>query len=174
MNHMGYPSRSPTKESISSRETDGPRSRPLSTTASSVTDTPELSLPPYPQIPGLGRSGVGEKHSLDGQPLGPHETAWDHNHAAQQLVGLSQEGPQHTSGLQHERPVPTTQILPNIPMDLDVTMINQAPMMMGNALDVDDLQNLFPWDLYGLMEIGEAMSQNGTEDGRSQAWAANY
>jgi hypothetical protein len=59
-------------------------------------------------------------------------------------------------------------------MDLDVTMINQAPLMMGNALDVDDLQNLFPWDLYGLMEIGEAMSQNGTEDGRSQAWAANY
>jgi hypothetical protein len=53
-------------------------------------------------------------------------------------------------------------------------LMAQAPDVLGDALDVDDLQNFFPWDLHALMEIGEAMSQNGTEDGRSQSWAATY
>jgi hypothetical protein len=53
-------------------------------------------------------------------------------------------------------------------MDIDTTSLAQPFGLVGESLDADDLQNFFPWDLHGLMEIGEAMSQNGTEDGKSQ------
>lgn len=74
-------------------------------------------------------------------------------------------------------PVPTVpQIAPNFgAMDVTTTTTAaQAQGLVGDVLDVDDLQNFFPWDLYGLMEIGEVMSQNGTEDGRSNSWAGAY
>ncbi|KAK0388456.1 hypothetical protein NLU13_4700 [Sarocladium strictum] len=174
LHHIGRPNQSPTKGNVTLREIKEARSRPQSTVASSATGTPDLSLPPYPVIPALGRSGVGEKHSLDGQPLGPHETAWDHQSAAQQLVGLSQEAPQRSTGLQHERPVPIPQIPAMTAEDTVVTTVPQTPGYVLEALDVDDLQNFFPWDLHGLMEIGEAMSQNGTEDAQSQSWAATH
>jgi hypothetical protein len=130
-------------------------------------------LPPI-SIHSLGRSGIGEKRSVDGTPLGRppsrpldnpfrnHETAWDHNSAAQQLVGLSQEGPSR-SGLQHERPVLLQ------PQPGKQTRATPAAHPVGDGLDLDDLQNFLSWDMYGFMEIGDAVSQNGFDDAKTQS-----
>lgn len=87
---------------------------------------------------------------------------WDRTSAAQQLVGLSKDAPAR-SGLQHERPVAL-----------------QPPPKMGpppaaqpiyDALDLDDLQNYLSWDMYGIMEISDTVSNVGTEVTGLQSWS---
>ena len=57
---------------------------------------------------------------------------------------------------------------------MDVNFATSGNPLDLGMLDADDLQNFFPWDLHGLMEIGEAMSQNGAEDMATQSWAGTF
>lgn len=86
--------------------------------------------------------------------------------AAQQLAGLSQDTTTSLrSGLQHERPVAVQQ-----PMAVQRRAAPAAPMY--EALDLDDLQNFLSWDMYGIRDMGDPITEEGTDDMVGmQAWA---
>ncbi|KFA65486.1 hypothetical protein S40285_00510, partial [Stachybotrys chlorohalonatus IBT 40285] len=91
--------------------------------------------------------------SADWSTTNPNaNTTWDHTSAAHQLVGLSQDGPSQP-GLQHERPVS---------LHPEPKPVASQPMCDG--LDIEDLQNNLSWDMYGIMEISETVSNLGTEE----------
>lgn len=139
--------------------------------ASTTMSTPATSEFALPSISFMQRSGVGEKRDYNGDTVSPthaanHAPGWDRTSAAHQLVGLSQESP-HRAGLLHERPVqPQVEEAP-------VAAPATEELQNGDLLELGDLQDFFPWDMYGLMEMGEAMSQNGMDDAKSQSWGMN-
>lgn len=146
--------------------------RSTATSASPVQGTPEFVLPSI-SLHSLARTGVGARRAADREagvrglswatdnPSSSPAT-WDRTSAAQQLVGLSQDGFMR-SGLQHERPVPPP--LPQKPM----TMLGQQPMC--EALDLDDLQNFLSWDMYGIMDMGDPIPDDVAEDLAMHTWA---
>lgn len=80
--------------------------------------------------------------------------------AAHQLAGLSKDTPSR-SGLQHERPVS---------MQPHRRSANAANAMM-EALDLDDLQNFLSWDMYGIRDMGDPVSEEAADDVTMQSWA---
>ncbi|OAA71535.1 Fungal transcriptional regulatory protein [Cordyceps fumosorosea ARSEF 2679] len=90
--------------------------------------------------------------------------SWDHMNAAHGLAGLSSQDAAAVprSGLQHERPVA-------MPAPPPRRSAPTAPMY--EALDLDDLQNFLSWDMYGVREMGDPITDDGADDLGMQAWA---
>lgn len=84
---------------------------------------------------------------------------WDRG-IAHQLGGLSKESPIR-SGLQHERPV--TMQPPR--------RSAQATRAVYDGLDLDDLQNFLSWDMYGIRDMGDLVSNDETEEDLAHSWA---
>ena len=42
---------------------------------------------------------------------------------------------------------------------------------MYEALDLDDLQNFLSWDMYGIRDMGDPITDEGVDDLSMQAWA---
>lgn len=88
--------------------------------------------------------------------------------AAQQLLGLAAKdlpSPVRSSGvLQHERPVvmQTT--------TAKKALAAQATRAVYEGLDLDDLQNFLSWDMYGIRDMGDPVS-DGVEDLTAHSWA---
>ncbi|EHK17645.1 uncharacterized protein TRIVIDRAFT_42822 [Trichoderma virens Gv29-8] len=100
----------------------------------------------------------------------PSSSVWDRNNAAQQLVGLSQDGLiSSRSGLQHEQPVPTA-----LPQPPQVQSKWGGPIQpMCEALDLDDLQNFLSWDMYGIMDMGDPIPDDGVDEIAMSSWSGS-
>jgi hypothetical protein len=151
--------------------------RPNHTSASPVHATPEFSLPSI-SLHSLARTGIATRRAAD-RATGvrglswsaetPGAAAWDRNNAAQQLVGLSQDVlTSSRSGLQHEQPVPTA--LPQLSPPT-YPKRNAPTQPMCEALDLDDLQNFLSWDMYGIMDMGDPLPDDGPEDMTMRSWS---
>ncbi|KAJ6779754.1 hypothetical protein PWT90_06286 [Aphanocladium album] len=143
---------------------------------SSPRDNTDLTLPSI-SLHSLARTGVGARRAGERSSVSTpgmswsapsasptSSTSWDHMNAAQQLAGLSQDPTPVRSGLQHERPVAIQQ-----PAPLHRRAAPAAPMY--EALDLDDLQNFLSWDMYGIRDMGDPITEEGTDDMTMQAWA---
>lgn len=42
---------------------------------------------------------------------------------------------------------------------------------MIEALDLDDLQNFLSWDMYGIRDMGDPVSEEAADDVTMQSWA---
>ncbi|KAH0526309.1 hypothetical protein TsFJ059_009653 [Trichoderma semiorbis] len=146
---------------------DGEKSTPVS--VSPVQGTPEFMLPSI-SLHSLARTGIATRRAADRasgvrglswSAESPSSGTWDRNNAAQQLVGLSQDGlASSRSGLQHEQPVPTA-----LPQPPPVQAKWGGPIQpMFEALDLDDLQNFLSWDMYGIMDMGDPIPDDGGAD----------
>ena len=83
--------------------------------------------------------------------------SWDGTSAtAHQLVRLSREASARP-GLHHERPVTTHPL-------------RKLSLPICDALDLDDLQSPFSWDMYGVMEVADTVSNEGIDGTLSQSW----
>ena len=117
--------------------------------------------------PDGGPAGIGGDTSWSAEnPNAAPDALWDHTSAAHQLVGLSQDASlgQDASlrpSLQHERPVQRNPRLHTF--GSGSASGSAAGVPMRDALDLDDLQNFLSWDMYGIMEIGDTVSFQGTE-----------
>lgn len=80
--------------------------------------------------------------------------------AAYQLAGMSKDTPTR-SGLQHERPVT---------VQTPRRSVNGSNPMI-EALDLDDLQNFLSWDMYGIRDMGDPVSEEAADDVTMQSWA---
>jgi hypothetical protein len=146
---------------------------------SPVHATPEFTLPSI-SLHSLARTGIATRRAADRasgarglswSAESPGAGAWDRNNAAQQLVGLSQDNlPTSRSGLQHEQPVPSA-----LPQQLPQLYSKQGvPIQpMCEALDLDDLQNFLSWDMYGIMDMGDPVPDDGPEDMTMRSWSGS-
>ncbi|OAA47225.1 Fungal transcriptional regulatory protein [Beauveria brongniartii RCEF 3172] len=125
----------------------------------SPNDNSDLTLPSI-SLHSLARTGVGARRAADRSSASTpgmtwsapsaspaSSTSWDHVNAAHQLAGLSQDQPVPSP----RRPAPA------------------APMY--EALDLDDLQNFLSWDMYGIRDMGDPITDEGVDDLSMQAWA---
>ncbi|KAF3076141.1 hypothetical protein CFAM422_001094 [Trichoderma lentiforme] len=146
---------------------EGEKSTPVS--VSPVQGTPEFMLPSI-SLHSLARTGIATRRAADRasgvrglswSAESPSSGTWDRNNAAQQLVGLSQDSlASSRSGLQHEQPVPTA-----LPQPPPVQAKWGGPIQpMFEALDLDDLQNFLSWDMYGIMDMGDPIPDDGGAD----------
>lgn len=69
------------------------------------------------------------------------------------------------SGLQHEQPV----ALRTPPAT--TTTITSSAYMRDHAVDLSDLQNYLSWDMYGIMEMGDAGLKAGIEGKSMPSWS---
>lgn len=146
---------------------------------SPVHATPEFSLPSI-SLHSLARTGIATRRAADRasgvrglswSAESPGAAAWDRNNAAQQLVGLSQDIlTSSRSGLQHEQPVPTA--LPQLSPPA-YSKRNPPTQPMCEALDLDDLQNFLSWDMYGIMDMGDPVPDDGPEDMAMRSWSGS-
>ncbi|ATY65349.1 Fungal transcriptional regulatory [Cordyceps militaris] len=132
----------------------------------SSVSTPSISTP------NISLATPGISWSATTVPSTPASaSSWDHMSAAHQLAGLSHQDATPNvarSGLQHERPVATQQLIP-VPR-------RPAPAAapMYEALDLDDLQNFLSWDMYGIRDMGDPIIDEAADDmgmQGMQAWA---
>ncbi|KAL7806023.1 fungal-specific transcription factor domain-containing protein [Trichoderma gracile] len=145
---------------------------------SPVHGTPDYMLPSI-SLHSLARTGIATRRAADRasgvrglswSAESPGGGAWDRNNAAQQLVGLSQDGlASSRSGLQHEQPVPTA--LPQPPPAYSKWGGPVQPMC--EALDLDDLQNFLSWDMYGIMDMGDPVPDDGADDMAMRSWSGS-
>ncbi|KAK5997596.1 putative transcriptional regulatory protein [Cladobotryum mycophilum] len=148
--------------------------RSTATSASPVHGTPEYTLPSI-SLHSLARTGVATRRAADRAAGlrglswttdGPNaSTTWDRPNTMPTTP--AQDAFLRTSaGLQHERPVPTPHHLSR-----DLPMGQAAMQPMCEALDLDDLQNFLSWDMYGIMEMGDPLQDDGMEEiGLQQPW----
>ncbi|KAM3505502.1 hypothetical protein MY10362_002907 [Beauveria mimosiformis] len=142
----------------------------------SPNDNSDLTLPSI-SLHSLARTGVGARRAADRSSASTpgmtwsapsaspaSSTSWNHVNAAHQLAGLSQDVAPARSGLQHERPVAVQQPVPSPRRPAPA-----APMY--EALDLDDLQNFLSWDMYGIRDMGDPITDEGVDDLSMQAWA---
>lgn len=145
---------------------------------SPVQGTPEFMLPSI-SLHSLARTGIATRRAADRasgvrglswSAESPSSGTWDRNNAAQQLVGLSQDGPASSrSGLQHEQPVPTA-----LPQPPPVQAKWGGPIQpMFEALDLDDLQNFLSWDMYGIMDMGDPIPDDGADEIGMRSWSGS-
>jgi hypothetical protein len=45
---------------------------------------------------------------------------------------------------------------------------------MCDALELEDLQNFLSWDMHGIMEISDSISNLGTEDTTIPSWNGGF
>lgn len=146
---------------------------------SPVHATQEFSLPSI-SLHSLARTGIATRRAADRasgvrglswSAESPGAAVWDRNTAAQQLVGLSQDVlTSSRSGLQHEQPVPTA--LPQLSSPA-LSKRNAPTQPMCEALDLDDLQNFLSWDMYGIMDMGDPVPDDGPEDMTMRSWSGS-
>ncbi|KAK0760919.1 hypothetical protein N5P37_005860 [Trichoderma harzianum] len=155
---------------------EGEKSTPVS--VSPVQGTPEFMLPSI-SLHSLARTGIATRRAADRasgvrglswSAESPSSGTWDRNNAAQQLVGLSQDGlASSRSGLQHEQPVPTA-----LPQPPPVQTKWGGPIQpMFEALDLDDLQNFLSWDMYGIMDMGDPIPDDGADEIGVRSWSGS-
>ncbi|KAK4085536.1 transcriptional regulator family: Fungal Specific TF [Trichoderma aggressivum f. europaeum] len=155
---------------------EGEKSTPVS--VSPVQGTPEYMLPSI-SLHSLARTGIATRRAADRasgvrglswSAESPSSGTWDRNNAAQQLVGLSQDGlTSSRSGLQHEQPVPTA-----LPQPPPIQAKWGGPIQpMFEALDLDDLQNFLSWDMYGIMDMGDPIPDDGAEEMGLRSWSGS-
>lgn len=128
----------------------------------------------------LARTGIATRRAADRasgvrglswSAESPSSGVWDRNNAAQQLVGLSQDGlaASSRSGLQHEQPVPSA--LPQTPQAY--AKLGGPIQPICQTLDLDDLQNFLSWDMYGIMDMGDPVPDDGPEDMTMRSWSGS-
>ncbi|UKZ79434.1 hypothetical protein TrVFT333_007189 [Trichoderma virens FT-333] len=160
----------------SSETHEGEKYTPVS--VSPVQGTPEYMLPSI-SLHSLARTGIATRRAADRasgvrglswSAESPSSSVWDRNNAAQQLVGLSQDGLiSSRSGLQHEQPVPTA-----LPQPPQVQSKWGGPIQpMCEALDLDDLQNFLSWDMYGIMDMGDPIPDDGVDEIAMSSWSGS-
>lgn len=166
----------------------------ISRNTATMSDSP-LSEPPPPSRSASWTAANTTRPSSPRGPAGGGGGAagdWDHQHAsaAQQLVGLSKPPQQQQLGvpesLQHERPVPK-KIFPGTAASTVSAPAAAATRYgsafggglgggrggIGDALDLDELQNFLSWDIYGIMDLGETISASGyDEDVKRSEWSS--
>jgi hypothetical protein len=143
-----------------------------------MSDSP-LSDPPPPSRSATSWTAANTAVS-DSPPLGkPAGGEWEHASAAHGLVGLSQhEHSEASESLQHERPVlpSTTSNKATVPASIAAAAVAAVTkkrrkgsdevgggeaVLLGDALDLEELQNFLSWDIYGIMDLGETISASG-------------
>lgn len=173
----------------------------ISRNTATMSDSP-LSDPPPPSR--STTSWTAANTTVGDSPPGGRQTGggeWEHASAAHGLVGLSQQKQNEAfESLQHERPVlssTTTTSTSNktaAPASIAAAAVAAVThnskkrrqgsdggdeggvAVLGDALDLEELQNFLSWDIYGIMDLGETISASGgyeyEEDVKRSEWSS--